>query len=57
MLIVGRCVGAVDRGQWVGDKVEVGVWLRVKDPGWGRVALLEALAVYAEVVMCSWVTR
>ena len=50
MLIVGRCVGAVDRGQWVGDTVEVGVWLRVKDPGWRHIALLEALAVYAELV-------
>ena len=56
MLIVCRCVNAIDRGQWVGDKVEDGVWLRVKDPGLGRIALLEALAVYAEVVLCSWVT-
>ena len=53
MLIVGRCVGAVDWGQWVGDKVEDGVWLRVKDPGWGHNALLEALAVYAEPWFCA----
>ena len=50
MLIVGRRVGAVGRVQWVGDTVEVGVWLRVKDPGWGHIALLGALAVYAELV-------
>ena len=41
------------RRRWVGDKVEDGVWLRVTDPGWRHIALLEALAVYAELVCAA----